>query len=308
MTIDFAFCINNKYAEYIKVPILSICKNHLTENIRIHILSDDISDPVKTKIINEIKDFQNVIVQFYEVNPAPLKGLKETWTLIAWYRILLPDLLQSVDKVLYLDADTVVTSNISELFKMDMTDSPIAAIVDVESFNPQTIARCELSDTEEYFCSGILLMNLKYWRENKIKDKVIQWGKENGQLIKFPDQDTMNILFKSDKIVLPIKYGLQPAFLNCQSIRKGKYKQQLLSACKQPGIIHYAGNAPWDRDHNRTPLHVFWIYYNKQLHQPIKLINETTGLQRIKVRIWQLIHPYSHKNAYSQLLKKLIEE
>lgn len=293
--LHFVFCVNDGYAHYLAVPIYSICENHPDEHIVFHIFTDSISPKNQKLLQDEIKNFTNAQIEFHTINDAKLQGLSKKWSIYAWYRILAPELLPDVKKCLYLDADTLVCSNLSEIFNIPMTDSPIACVIDVENFKSDTRQRCSLNDEETYVCSGVLLMNLEYWREHNLSDKIIKWAKENNGRIKFPDQDTLNILCKDTKIVLPIKYGLQNVFFRNENFYSGDLKMQLIEAYQTPAIIHYAGCAPWISEFSNNPLHSYWRTYNNKLRHKVSMNYKTKGLNGLKVRLWRCLHPYNVK-------------
>ena len=82
-------------------------------------------------------------IHIYNVDDSKLKGLKDTWSIYAWYRILLPEVLPcEVKNILYLDADIVIDSDISHLFSVNMEGKSVAGVIDIQSFKPETYERC----------------------------------------------------------------------------------------------------------------------------------------------------------------------
>lgn len=303
--LNFVFCVNDGYTHYLAVPIRSICENHRENKLVIHIFTDSISERNQSLLNNEIRHFKNAQLKFHFIDDKGLKGLSEKWSIYAWYRILAPILLPDVQRCLYLDADTLVCNNLSELFSMPMDDSPIACVIDVENFNEETRVRCGMSKGDTYVCSGIMLMNLEYWREHKLSDRIIKWAKENNDRIKFPDQDTLNILCKDNKIVLPIKYGLQNVFFRNDNFYSGELQKQLKDAYQTPAIIHYAGCAPWITEFSNNPLHNYWRKYNNMLSHKVSMRYKTQGINGLKVRLWRLLHPYNANADRLQIESKL---
>ena len=113
---DFALCFNDGYVPFASVTIKSILDNMQTDDdVHIHIISDYISVSHQA-FIKEIAF--NVDVKFYIIN-ADDEVLTDlpvmAWSIYAWYRILLPDLLdESIHRVLYLDCDVLVNDNLDE--------------------------------------------------------------------------------------------------------------------------------------------------------------------------------------------------
>ena len=88
----------------------------------------------------------------------------ERFSIASTFRLLLSKLISpAVEKIIYLDADTIVNLDIRELWRVELEDKPLAAIPDAL---PQTVPLCQdgFVKFENYFNSGVLLMNLEKWR------------------------------------------------------------------------------------------------------------------------------------------------
>lgn len=302
---NFALCVNDAYSRYAAVTVKSICETHKRSKIVIHVLCDSISHNNKAILESTVASYSNAKLIIIYIDDSSLKELKDTWHIYAWYRILIPQLLPNSKLCLYLDADTVVTSNLSGLFNFPAEQFAIGGVIDMENFNQETRRRCGFLKNDEYICSGVLLMNLEYWRKNNLSEQIIRWGKENDALIKFPDQDTINVLCNHTKIVLPIKYGLQPCFFNNDELLSSSYRCQIIEAYKEPCIIHYAGCAPWISEFSDNILHHYWAKYNKLLSRKVRLRYLTKGFNGLKVRMWRLFHPYNYERDRLRIEKKL---
>lgn len=305
-SLDFVLCVNDSYSRYIAVTIKSICENHKHNICVIHILTDYIREKNESRLNEIVSLYSNVQLKVYIVKDCELRGIKDTWSIYAWYRILIPHLLANVDRCLYVDADTVITDNLQDLFTMPMNGKAIGCVIDVENFNEDTRQRCKFEDSDTYVCSGVMLMNLQYWRQYELSNCIIKWARENDSIIKFPDQDTINIICKDCKIILPIKYGVQSIFFKHKAFFRTTLKKQLVESFFHPSIIHYAGCAPWIKEFSSTLFHYYWMRYNVMLKHKVKLHYKTKGLKGLKVRVWRLMHPYNvqkEKLAVKRLLQ-----
>lgn len=306
--IHFAFCVNDGYVPYICVTIKGIIENHKKENVTIHVLSDFIS-PKKERLLNEVvSGFDNISLQVHIVDDSILRGLKDTWSIYTWYRVLLPKILpDNIHRVLYLDADTLVAGNISDLFSIDMTDKAIGGAIDILSFVPRTFERCMYEQEKQYICAGVMLMNLDFWRTNNLTDRIIKWGRDNDARIQFPDQDTINYICRDHKIILPMRYGIIGAYFEKDVFLRQPYLDQLKECLQAPAIIHYAGQAPWKIELSHHPLQEEWERYNKMLKHPAKRVYITKGWNFIKMKIWNMLHPNQIKRRINkkELLQKI---
>lgn len=285
-----AFCVNDRYAEYISVSIKGLLENN-SAPLAIYILSDYVSEKNAFRLKNLIGLYPNATLDIIIVDDSKLRGLKDTWTIYTWYRVLLPEILAAdVHRVLYLDADVLVSGNIEELFLLDMTDKAIAGTIDFQSKDISTYQRCGYEAEKEYVCAGVMLMNLDYWRVHDIADKVVTWGRENNDRIQFPDQDAINYICRDVKLLLPLKYDIIDGFFHDDYYFRN-YLQELKECVENPVIIHYAGQAPWVVEISNHLLQDEWERYNKLLSNPVRRVYQSKGLLKLKVIIHRLLHP-----------------
>lgn len=284
-----AFCVNDGYAQYIMVTIKGLLENN-SNPIVIHVLSDYISERNVARLKDLVSSYPFAELNVVIVDDSKLRGLKDTWTIYTWYRVLLPEILdKDVHRVLYLDADVLVAGNIGELFQLDMTDKAIAGTIDFQSKDISTYKRCGYEPEKEYVCAGIMLMNLDYWRKHDIANQVVRWGRDNNDRIQFPDQDSINYICRNAKILLPLKYDIVDGFFHDDDYYKN-YPQELRECVESPVIIHYAGQAPWVVELSNHLLQDEWEKYNRALKKPVKKVYQSKGFLKIKVILYRLFH------------------
>lgn len=310
--IHIAFCVNDSYAPYIAVTLKSLTYNNERLNIIVHILTDGISDKNVEKMQ---KAAPSVQLKIHVVGDTKLRGLKDNWSIYAWYRILLPEILPDIDRILYFDADVIVDDSIAPLFEIDMTNFAVAGAIDIQGFNENLYKRLNYSSSDQYICTGVLLMNLDCWRNKNITFKIIEWAKENEQNIRFPDQDAINVICHDTKIILPMKYGILDAYFHYDCFRTDEYRNQLLEALDNPVIIHYAGQAPWIYERMYHQFQSRWDYYNNMLDCPVikkhYTVNPTSLKEKIRylldyLHIWRLKKWYASETISDEELRKRI--
>lgn len=294
-TLHIAFCMNNAYAPYVMVSVKSIAENHnnVSGKICLHILTDYISDINSQRLYDIVKNYGNMSLRIHLIDSdTALSDLKTGhWTIHAWYRILLPKILpNTVEKVLYLDPDTIVVSDISELFILDMTGKAIAAVPDILSFNDETFVRCRYAMHKQYICAGVMMMNLDFWRKYNLTDKIINWAQKNSEYMTHPDQDAINYICQDVKIVLPLRYGFTHCFCEYDMFYMPPYREQLEQSIQNPVIIHYNGCIPWGREYHKHVLHHEWEKYNRMLRHPIRRTYQARGWKKMKIMCWDLLH------------------
>ena len=164
-------------------------------------------------------------------------------TVQAWFRIKLPDLCKDLDKVLYLDCDTLIRGNLDELFSLDLTDKYLAGVKDVWGVS-KYVKRLDMK-SGVYVNSGMLLFNCDYCRKEHFFDKVIDFAKNNAKIIEFCDQDSINKVVDEYKLVVSPKYNFMDTWWRGGYYEfEGEEETEYLQAKENPVIAHLTGLKP----------------------------------------------------------------
>ena len=164
-------------------------------------------------------------------------------TVQAWFRIKLPDLCKDLDKVLYLDCDTLIRGNLDELFSLDLTGKYLAGVKDVWGVS-KYVKRLGMK-SGVYVNSGMLLFNCDYCRKEHFFDKVVDFAKNNAKIIEFCDQDSINKVVDEHKLVISPKYNLMDTWWRGGYYEfEGEEETEYLQAKENPIIAHLTGLKP----------------------------------------------------------------
>lgn len=164
-------------------------------------------------------------------------------TVQAWFRIKLPDLCKDLDKVLYLDCDTLIRGNLDELFSMGLTGKYLAGVKDVWGVS-KYVKRLGMK-SGVYVNSGMLLFNCDYCRKEHFFDKVVDFAKNNAKIIEFCDQDSINKVVDEHKLVISPKYNLMDTWWRGGYYEfEGEEEAEYLHAKENPVIAHLTGLKP----------------------------------------------------------------
>lgn len=257
-----------RYSKFTGTTMLSIFENTRSE-VTVHILHDNTLTPDnRDKFISLVKHYEQR-VEFYNVDELCPDRIAEIMELVphskgsrlsigAFYRLFIPQFLPAnIDKCIYLDSDIVVNLDINELWQIDIGDKPLGAIPEIfASFVEHKIngprkylVKSGLVRYEDFFNSGVLIMNLNYLRnvEETIRDG-IKWLGEHPQCSTL-DQDMLNYLFSKDYVKLPVKFDI---FVRDE--RLGKRHPQIEKA-----IYHYVLNCL--KLDMKDPFNRLWMEY-----------------------------------------------
>ena len=164
-------------------------------------------------------------------------------TVQAWFRIKLPDLCKDLDKVLYLDCDTLIRGNLDELFSLDLTNKYLAGVKDVWGVS-KYVKRLGMK-SGVYVNSGMLLFNCDYCRKEHFFDKVVDFAKNNAKIIEFCDQDSINKVVDEYKLVVSPKYNFMDTWWRGGYYEfEGEEETEYLKAKENPVIAHLTGLKP----------------------------------------------------------------
>lgn len=278
MRLCFLYQFNEKYAPYAGTSIYSILLNNReAEDICIYILGEELSDESTKKLRQMVEDFARTIV-FLDSKPLVEKMRKldiPTYrgSYAANMRLFLDEVLPKEEKrILYLDADTIVDSEIQTLFQTQMQGKTIGMVLDSLGESHKLQIGLEMQDA--YYNSGVILFDLQKWREKQYSTKIATHVKQKRNNYPAPDQDLLNVVCCRDIFRLDLVYNFQPihkAFTAQQFYRvmhPNVYyeKKQIQDAVKKPVIYHcfrYLGEFPWDKK-NMHPFCDKFDYYLKQ--------------------------------------------
>ncbi|MBQ2210107.1 MAG: glycosyltransferase family 8 protein [Prevotella sp.] len=306
---DIVACTDRGFVMPTGVMMQSVCVNNLDVDITFHIvLDDDVTKEDQHDLENVVTSFKGKSVEFYPVSeyitkiafPAlndPTLANSPSITRTTYFRLWLAEFLPStIDKVLYLDGDIIVRHSLLPLWITDLGNDAVAVVPDGFNGMMEIYQRLGYPSKLCYFNAGVMLVNLKYWREHMVVKDFLEYLETHAEDILYQDQDVLNVVFKDKKTILPIKYNLVSSYLwKIPLFDVNKFEKELIEAFTDPVIVHFIAGKPW-YVYQRCP-HPFkntWNKYQNQTkwkgvkieHRPFKLrvINFMADL----LRKWKL--------------------
>ena len=294
--INIFFTVNNNYIPYLATAIASIIAN-INDNsfARFYIISNDIVD-INKKKIDKLKNIKDFNIEYIKIDNSRFENIVKSSqahiTNETNYRFIISSLKPELDKCLFLDADLIADKDITELYNINIDDFYMGAVADQLPLTENCWAkRLDLAKNYRYVNTGVILVNLKKWREENIENKLFENVIKYANLLQFPDQDTLNITLQDKVKNISHIYNAMPV----QNYLVEKEKKE---AFNNPVIIHWAGyRKPWvysDANYSEyfwkyahmTPFYEDIIYINvleqvdKKINTIIEsLINEKNTLQ-----------------------------
>lgn len=272
---NIAIALNQKVLVQACVLLKSLAMNNIHYPICVYVHHSELTQEDLAMLQSSVEtDHNHNRIISAKIDKNKFDGLpyNHFWSLEMYYRLLLPELWgDEIDRILYLDIDMIVNKDISEFYFMELGTYDFAAAKDMEyetiiaHDNDENRKRNELfrsleADGMNYFCSGMLLMNLKQMKErytfhyymdifDKIREQVI-----------LPDQDLLNYVhYKNVLLVDEWTYNL---FTQTAHQSGMTYEQ----AKENVAILHFTGQAkPWTINLIRYDIEKIWWEYARRL-------------------------------------------
>lgn len=211
---NIAFCISDDYADKVKVVMTSIIRNHPASQLRFFIFSSGLSDESKALLEKTAASHPNCRVRFVIVDATLFKDLVlpiDYITAETYYRYAIAELLPNEDKILYLDADLIVNGNLLPFYNRNIDEKYIAGVVD--QFG-ELKGRRKALGLREYVNAGVLLMNLKKFREDKLLSALLTKTKEMDAVLEFADQDVLNMVCAGKIALVSPRYNFTSRYMS----------------------------------------------------------------------------------------------
>ena len=298
------------FIEVLAVSLVSLLENNKNcREINIYIVDDGITKEKKNKLqcmVDKYSSTENIRKIIYLDAPSPNDLLKFNFKTRyhighSYFRMCIGTLLpNNVDRVICLDSDTLICSDLEELWNIDMHGNILAGVADC--MNIKKYRRQFDMDEDDIYCNaGFYLVDLKKWRQENIEEKIInRIFKQNGNVFFF-EQTLMNWSCKGRILKLSPDYNAYTLFWafeynNLLRWRKPKNfytYEQVQQAKNNPVIIHYTRNfymlsRPWVEgcDHPMTAKYLEYKELTpwKEMHKDTR-----SNIMKLKYKVYHMI-------------------
>lgn len=264
---------DDNYAQHLGATIYSLLsQNSDAESICIYVVDNGIEYSNKANLESIVEKYSNASIAWisFEKWKSQLK-LNMTWniSLSSYARLFVSEMLpETIDRVLYLDCDMIICESLQNLWSTDLHGMVLGAIQD--SISDGTKSSVGLLPNERYFNAGMLLIDLKKWREQHIGDKCLQFISDKNGAVVHHDQGVLNGVFRNQWECLPLKYNLMTIhyIYNCKQVMNyyGEHavfysEDEIEGAKRKPVILHYTPSfttRPWVKNCKHPMKKMYW--------------------------------------------------
>lgn len=265
-------------------PLTGIAMTSLFENnkkldeINVYLLDDGISEKNKALILKTAQKYNREILfiqtepikkKLIELNVAEFKGAYTTY-----YKLFVSSYIRDIDKIdllLYMDSDTIIDHDLSEIFNINLDGKIAAARVDLvpDDYKKALGQECVIP----YFNCGVILFNVQEWRKQKCEETIIKSIKQDRNKFALADQDIINLLFADNIAFLGLEFNFpsmcylfspQECYKVYELQEKTFYTIEEMKKAYDMPIIHHTlthfGKRPWQKNSGHPQEKVFFKY------------------------------------------------
>ena len=267
MAVNIVYSSSDYYSQCTGISIYSLLKNNQNiAKMNIYVLETGISESNKSKIYEIAKNFGRDVKfidaqKQFDVHVKKLKFKYMRGSYNTYARVMLNAWFNDLDKVLLIDSDTLVVGSIEDLWNTNMDGYLICAVPEIGMYSTySTYEDNKIVDASNpYFNMGIVLCNLKLWREKNIDDLIEKKLGDYKENFKIADQSILNYTINNQMKRLHLKYNY---YTSVHAVKYSTIKKvfsektifnedEFLEARKNPVIIHFVGHSferPWFRN------------------------------------------------------------
>lgn len=257
--------LNSSYINPLKVMFKSLFISNSEVDFTIYLMHSSLSKEEVAMLENFVQTEGNTLVEIpihdhYFADAPILKHYSKEM----YYRLLAHKFLPNdVEKILYLDPDILVINKLNSLYNMDISEYLYAAAYhDRAKVNELNKIRFKEYEVENYYNSGVLLMNVTKQRKEMKEQEIFDFVNENKKKLILPDQDIINGLYSKEiKNIDEVKYNFDARFYLYYKITN---KIDMDYIIENTAIIHFCGKKkPWLKNYTGK-FHSLYKYFERE--------------------------------------------
>lgn len=275
-TLNVLYACDENYAPFAGISMNSLFENNRDiPHICVYLVEDHVSEENKEKLKKQAEEFgrelilidaSSIVEQIKKLNIPSYRGSYTTNFRMFFHTFIRED----VERLLYIDCDTIVTGSLASLITLDMQGKAVAVVRDSLTTVYKTYVG--MKEEDAYFNAGITFIDVVEWKRQNITEKLLNHIQNVRARYCNPDQDLLNIVLKDTKYILPPSYNFQPSHRAFSDktyfsvYRHANYytSEELEDARQNPKILHayrFIGDFPWHKGnlHPDTPLFDYYM-------------------------------------------------
>ena len=267
--INVVFCIDVAFWQHLGVTLASLLLNNPHESFGVYVVSGSSAPADQWTRLQQLAGSAGnatlhpvVFDQAALYQHLPSHGHLST---AMYLRLFMAEYLpQNLDRVLYLDSDLVlVGGDIAVLWSLPLGDTYLGAAW--EPYDAKQRVPLGFSAEDFYFNSGVMLINLRRWRDDGITERLLSFAEANRAILHSPDQDVLNSVLRGKVTDIGSRWNWQALFPRFLPEELRLTPEQFKSLRKKPSIVHFtSAYKPW-----------FWRWEPHYKHLYTRVLRQT---------------------------------
>lgn len=280
---NIALCLDLNFLPYCSATLQSIIENHSSKD-KIHFfITHTFGSKLLTPILGQINAAGHH-ASCLSISSDRLRFLKTRahFTEANYLRLFLPELLpKNVTRVLYLDSDLIVRTDLAELYHENIHGFSTAMVPELEN---------KKARKRQYYNSGVVLMDVQAWRSSKHSEKIITYAEEHPEKLEFADQDAINNTIHVHIKPLDIKWNCITPYYgrNLEKDYSAEHIERIQVAISESNIVHFTtASKPWNYINNHPYKKEFWQYLRNSPYKNTRPVDKNFKhmLKKLEIHI-----------------------
>lgn len=276
---NIAYSCNDYYIPQTGISIISLCENNKnSESINIYFIGKDVS-PDNISILQSITEGYGrhfIYINFdkiaYDLNISAIgRHIETIYTKVFFTRI------EGLDKIIYLDSDTVIDGSLESLWNDDISDVYMGAVQTFSKIKKQL----GMDECTPFFNDGMAIVNVDYCRKHNLTEKVLKVIAEYNGNPPTLSEGALNKVCQGHVKFISLKWNCMAGILYFGRLNM-KYLSSMLNqytikdleeSCSSPVVIHYLTafyNRPWFAPCSHPFKEKYYHYQSKSPWKDVK--------------------------------------
>lgn len=270
-TYHFGLGVDANYVKYAGVLMTNLLLQHLGQPLVFHVACDGINAEDQKKLSEFERLYNNVQIKIYDVserlnqlNPVTSKAPTRLNRSVL-LRILLPELVGDIERLVYMDVDMLCLKRLDELWQLPMGDTAIAAVM-CSVTCVQMCKRLGLKHNR-YFNAGLMVINIAAWRAQQLTKRVLEYFQLHSANLQMLEQDALNCVLDGDFLELEHSFN---HMIEPNNPLVAKYSDN-------EHVLHFVNEAkPWTKGCLPEIYDLYWSYVRRSLWYDIQQVEPNT--------------------------------
>lgn len=329
---QIVYAADQTFAWILGVSLVSLLENNRDTEIRIHILDCGIGEKDRKRIEEVCAKYNSHPLHWIPATDiskeTDMNVIADRGSMAQFARLFVSRHLgEETDRLLYLDSDTIIRKPLKSLWEMNLEDKTIAAMAD--AFSKHYRYNLGLQPEDVIFNSGIMLINLKKWKEQRAEDRILEFIQKRHGFVEKGDQGALNAVLSRDCLCFDPVFNVVSIFFDFSYEEMLRYRRppkyytesEIVKAREDPAIIHYTVSFLSKRPWNTCCGHPWadeWLKYKRMSPWTETPLTEEHRSWRVKIMrrlprplmMWlaSLLQVYGRPWLYRIRLRKLDAE